>query len=88
MQNVDMIQKVVIKNLGTIDNLEFDRFQNINLIIGENGYINMSEKDLEEMDTPKNYKKRDSGMNDWLNIIFKMVEDYHWQYRFSDYSNS
>ena len=37
MQNVDMIQKVVIKNLGTIDNLEFDRFQNINLIIGENG---------------------------------------------------
>lgn len=37
MQNVDMIQKVAIKNLGTIDNLEFDRFQNINLIIGENG---------------------------------------------------
>lgn len=37
MQNVDMIQKVVIKNLGTIDNLEFDKFQNINLIIGENG---------------------------------------------------
>lgn len=37
MQNVDMIQKVTIKNLGIIDHLEFDRFRNINLIIGENG---------------------------------------------------
>ena len=37
----------------------------------------MSEKALEEMDAPKNYKKRDSGMNDWLNIIFKMMEDEH-----------
>lgn len=32
-----MIQKVTIKNFGVIDNLEFGRFQNINLIIGENG---------------------------------------------------
>lgn len=37
MQKVDMIQKVAIKNLGTIDEMNFDRFQNINLIIGENG---------------------------------------------------
>lgn len=37
----------------------------------------MSEKALKEMDEPKNYKKRDSGMNDWLNIIFKMMEDGH-----------
>ena len=32
-----MIQKVTIHNLGTIKNLDFDGFQNINLIIGENG---------------------------------------------------
>lgn len=37
MKKVDMIQKVTIKNIGTIDNLSFDGFQNINLIIGENG---------------------------------------------------
>ena len=32
-----MIQKITIKNLGTIDNMSFDKFQNMNLIIGENG---------------------------------------------------
>lgn len=37
MKSVDMIQKVTIKNIGTIDCLCFDNFQNINLIIGENG---------------------------------------------------
>lgn len=37
MQNTDMIQGISIKNLGTIDNIDFDKFQNINLIIGENG---------------------------------------------------
>lgn len=29
------------------------------------------------MDSPKNYKKRESSMNDWLNIIFKMMDDGH-----------
>lgn len=37
MQTGDMIQKITIKNLGTIDNMSFVKFQNMNLIIGENG---------------------------------------------------
>ncbi|WP_321002364.1 AAA family ATPase [Eisenbergiella porci] len=37
MQNTDMIKKVKINNLGIIDNFSFDGFQNVNLIIGENG---------------------------------------------------
>lgn len=37
MPKEDMIQKIIIKNLGTIDSFSFDQFQNINLIIGENG---------------------------------------------------
>lgn len=37
MPNENIIQKVKIKNLGTIENLTFDRFENVNLIIGENG---------------------------------------------------
>lgn len=37
MQNKNMVQKVKIKNLGNIDDMDFDKFQNINLIIGENG---------------------------------------------------
>lgn len=32
-----MIRKVKIDNLGTIESLAFDGFQNVNLIIGENG---------------------------------------------------
>lgn len=37
----------------------------------------MSQEELEGLDAPKNYKKRESGMNGWLNIIFKMMEDGH-----------
>ncbi len=33
MQTRDAIQKIKIKNFGTIDNMFFDKFQNINLII-------------------------------------------------------
>lgn len=40
-------------------------------------YINMSQEELEQLDAPKNYKKRESAMNGWLNIIFKMMEDGH-----------
>ena len=40
-------------------------------------YIHMSQKELEELDTPKNYKKRESTMNGWLNVIFKMMLDGH-----------
>lgn len=37
MSKENMIQEVKISNLGAIDALKFDGFQNINLIIGENG---------------------------------------------------
>ena len=40
-------------------------------------YIYMSSKELEELDNPKNYKKRESAMNEWLNVIFKMMLDGH-----------
>ena len=37
MAKQDMIQQIKIKNYGTIQELDFDKFENINLIIGENG---------------------------------------------------
>ena len=40
-------------------------------------YIHMSQKELAELDGPKNYKKRESTMNGWLNVIFKMMLDGH-----------
>ena len=40
-------------------------------------YINMSEADIKKLDTPNNYKKRESPMNEWLNIIYKMMVDGH-----------
>ena len=38
-------------------------------------YIHMTEEEINGLDTPANYKKRDSPMNDWLNVIFKMMLD-------------
>ncbi len=38
-------------------------------------YIQMSQEEIEELNHPKNYRKRESPMNDWLNVIFKMMED-------------
>ena len=38
-------------------------------------YIGMSELEINSLDSPKNYKKRKSPMNDWLNVIFKMMDD-------------
>lgn len=35
----------------------------------------MSESEISNLDFPRNYKKRESPMNDWLNVIFKMMED-------------
>ncbi len=35
----------------------------------------MSKSEIDSMDSPRNYKKRESSMNDWLNIIFKMMDD-------------
>ena len=38
-------------------------------------YIDMSEAEINSLDMPTNYKKRDTAMNDWLNVIFKMMAD-------------
>ena len=35
----------------------------------------MSESEINSLDSPRNYKKRESTMNDWLNIIYKMMDD-------------
>ena len=40
-------------------------------------YIYMSQKELEELDAPQNYKKRETSMNGWINVIFKMMLDGH-----------
>lgn len=37
----------------------------------------MTASEIDSMDSPKNYKKRDSPMNKWLNVIFKMMLDGH-----------
>lgn len=37
----------------------------------------MSQKEIEELEEPKNYKKRATTMNGWLNVIFKMMADGH-----------
>lgn len=38
-------------------------------------YIHMTEAEINSLDKPANYKKRDSPMNAWLNVIFKMMLD-------------
>ena len=40
-------------------------------------YIYMSQKELEKLDAPRNYKKRETSMNGWLNVIYKMMLDGH-----------
>lgn len=42
-----------------------------------NRYIHMPTSEIKAMDSPKNYKKRESPMNKWLNVIFKMMQDGH-----------
>ena len=37
----------------------------------------MTASEIDGMDSPKNYKKRESPMNKWLNVIFKMMLDGH-----------
>ncbi len=37
----------------------------------------MSELEIKSLDSLTNYKKRESSMNNWLNIIFKMMDDGH-----------
>ena len=38
-------------------------------------YIFMTEEDIAALEHPVNYKKRESSMNAWLNIIYKMMVD-------------
>ena len=40
-------------------------------------YIHMTDSEIKGMDSPKNYKKRESPMNKWLNVIFEMMLDGH-----------
>lgn len=35
----------------------------------------MTKEEIDSLDAPANYKKRDSPMNAWLNVIFKMMLD-------------
>jgi len=38
-------------------------------------YISMTQEDIDSLGHPANYKKRESSMNAWLNIIYKMMLD-------------
>jgi len=38
-------------------------------------YIHMSEDDINDLDNPRNYKKRKTVMDDYINIIYKMMRD-------------
>ena len=40
-------------------------------------YIYMSKEELEKLDVPRNYKKRESSMNGWINVIYKMMLEGH-----------
>ena len=40
-------------------------------------YIYMTKEELAKLDLPRNHKKRESPMNGWLNVIFKMMLDGH-----------
>lgn len=38
-------------------------------------YINMSLNDIQNLDNPRDYKKRKTIMDDYINIIYKMLKD-------------
>lgn len=40
-------------------------------------YIDMPEEEVDNLERPVNYKKRESAMNAWLNVIYKMMRDGH-----------
>ena len=42
-----------------------------------NKYLNMSERDVEDILTVTEYKKRKTDMDDYMNIVFKMLSDGH-----------
>lgn len=38
-------------------------------------YIFMTKEDIASLDHPANYRKRESSMDAWLNVIYKMMAD-------------
>lgn len=38
-------------------------------------YLSMTQEDISRLDHPNHYKKRESPMNAWLNVIYKMMTD-------------
>ena len=38
-------------------------------------YLFMTKEDIASLDHPANYRKRESSMNAWLNVIYKMMAD-------------
>ena len=38
-------------------------------------YLSMTQEDISRLDHPNHYKKRESSMNAWLNVIYKMMAD-------------
>ena len=38
-------------------------------------YISMTSEEIASLDHPVNYRKRESSMNEWLNVIYKMMAD-------------
>lgn len=58
-------------------------------------YIFMTQEDIDSLEHPANYKKRESFMNAWMNIIYKMMLDgysnetiYFYIKRQNDYKES
>ena len=40
-------------------------------------YVDMAKEEIQRLDMPHDYKKKDSPMNGWLNVIYKMMQDGH-----------
>lgn len=40
-------------------------------------YVDMTKEEIQRLDMPHDYKKKDSPMNGWLNVIYKMMQDGH-----------
>lgn len=38
-------------------------------------YVNMSEEDIQSLDSPKKYKQRKTATDDYINMIYKMILD-------------
>lgn len=79
MAKQDMIQQIKIKNYGTIQELGFNKFENINLIIGENGTGKtfLLKSLYSAMKTMEEYKRGD----DIRNINDILAERLRWTFQ-------